>query len=77
MRNLSDGNRFLSYARRALVFGSVAALFLLAACDQKEPLDPKAGLKTALNYITELEHQNQQMSEKIEAMQQKLSLIHI
>lgn len=72
MRNLSDGNHFLSYARRALIVGSIAALFLLVACDQKKPLDPKAGLKTALNYIVELEHQNQQMGEKIEAMQQKL-----
>ena len=49
MRNLSDGNHFLSNARRALVVGSVAALFLMVACDQKEPVDPKAGLKTALN----------------------------
>lgn len=72
MRNQSDGNHFLTYARRALVLCSVAALMLMVACDQKEPVDPKAGLKTALHYITELENQNQQMGEKIEAMQNKL-----
>jgi chromosome segregation ATPase len=72
MRNQSDGTHFLSYAQWVIVLCSVTALLLVAGCSQEEPVDPKAGLKTALHYITELERENQQMSQQIAAMKKKL-----